>query len=142
VAAYSINEHALILTDDRIWQRCVVKNRLPGTGSYEVAILQEPGSELRVQANEKAMSKLQIWVCASCGNWIDPDKLHDPAPVEPDGTRPERGRGRKKAKGKQILLRVTPRCDHGPETPFLGSMILLPWTEVEGVAAIGGLHAV
>jgi hypothetical protein len=83
VAAYSINEHALILTDDRIWQRCVVKNRLPGTGSYEVAILQEPGSELRVQANEKAMSKLQIWVCASCGNWIDPDKLHDPAPVEP-----------------------------------------------------------
>jgi hypothetical protein len=141
VAAYSINEHASILTDDRIWRRCVVKNRLPGTGNYEVVIL-HPDWTFAIRASEKTMSKLQIWVCASCGNWISPDKLCDPAPVEPDGTRPERGRGRKKAKGKQILLRVTPRCDHGPETPFLGSMILLPWTEVEGVAAIGGLHAV
>jgi hypothetical protein len=138
VAAYSISEHAEILTEDRIWHRCIVKNRLPGTGNYEVVIL--PPGQRTIRANEKVMAKIQIWVCASCGNWIDPDKLHDPAPVEPDGTRPEHGRGRKKAKGKQILLCVTPRCDH--ETPFLGSMILLPWTEVEGVTAIGGLHAV
>lgn len=142
MAAFTNEEHVSILIGDE-WHRGVIKRYL-SHDRYEVVLKTQEGKEEpeRLTVNGRAIVRRQIWVCSGCGNWIDPDKLQDPAPISPDGRRAQAGRGPRKAAGKQILLRVTPRCDHGVKTPFIiGTMVLIPWTEVEGVTAIGGLQS-
>lgn len=127
---FSINEHVSVLIDGK-WERAIIKIRLLGGKSYRVTRFDvSAGREVpsNIPADRKCISRLSVYACQHCGNWIDPDKL--PKTELLPGS-----------KGV-VNIKSEPICYHNVERSMGYHMRRQPWIEVAGVSAIGGIHSV
>lgn len=124
---YQDNEVCLALIDGN-WHNAVVVER-KGSTIYSLMFPDEREMETGVDKFRdvplKKMARAQVYVCRSCGNWVDPDD----APVL----------GFIEGSKADISLAVELHCPHA-DIPWM--MQRVPWNEVPGVTAIGGIHAV
>lgn len=125
---FSVNEHVMWQENYGCsWKRAVVVKALQEPGKYIIKYTIVRTTK-EVEVTERKLARVSIWLCRSCGNWIDPEDLPKLGTVA--------GSNR-----THIQLNVIPACTRG-EAGISIPMKLVPWTEVPGVSAIGGIHPV
>lgn len=125
---YQINEACMALIDGD-WRRAFVHNRKDST-LYNLMFPDERNMETGENKFRdvplKKMARASIYVCNRCGEWVDPARVLSIGTLDGDKT------------GKPINLVIELHCIHN-YMPW--TMQRVPWNDVPGVSAIGGIHA-